>query len=319
MDRRWIPLAASLAAALGVWWYYAARPGNWSDFDQLWLAGRALVAGANPYAAVPQSFRWPLYYPLPAVLVTLPLVALPLPLARAVFGGVTAGLASWALCHHRPQALLLLLSCPFLYALDRGQWSPVILAACLVPALGAVLAVKPTVAAAAWLYRPSRVALIGAGVLALASLAVLPSWPLDWLDSLRTMRHFRSPVLLPWGFVLLLAAFKWRRPEARLFLLLATVPQTVVPYELVPLAVVPETRRETLIVALCWNLAYLFRVALNPAPLLTYANVGPHYFPDHWGAELAFGYLPILLLILRRPNRPACRATQSPVRQAHEV
>jgi hypothetical protein len=313
MDRRWIPVAASLVAGLWIWWYYAARSGNyWSDFDQLWLAGRALIAGTNPYAAVPQSFRWPLYYPLPAVLVTLPLVALPLPLARAVFGGVTAGLASWAVGRHRPQALVLLLSCPFIYALDRGQWSPVILAACFVPALGAVLAVKPTVAAAAWVYRPSRVALIGAGVLALASLAVLPSWPLDWLDSLRAMRHFRSPVLLPWGFVLLLAALKWRRAEARLFLLLAIVPQTVVPYELVPLAVVPETRRETLIVALAWNIAYLIRVGLNPVPPLTYANVGPHYVPDHWGAELAFGYLPILLLILRRPNSAASGSAPPP-------
>jgi hypothetical protein len=131
---------------------------------------------------------------------------------------------------------------------------------------------------------------------------VLPRWPLDWFAALRTIRHFRSPVLLPWGFVLALAALKWRRPEARLFLLLSIVPQTVVPYELVPLAVVPRKFSEALIVWLGWNLAYLFRVILNPFKLASYAGLGPNYFPYNWWAELTFGYLPVLLLILCRPN-----------------
>jgi hypothetical protein len=234
--------------------------------------------------------------------VTLPLTVLPLPIARVAFAGLTGGVAGWALARHRPQALLLLLTGPFLYALYRGQWSPVILAACLVPAVGVVVAVKPTVGLGAWIYRPSRVTLVGAAILTLISLALLPHWPLDWLASLRGMRHFRAPLLLPWGVVLALTALKWRRPEARLLGWLAVVPQTIVPYELVPLAVVPRTLRESLVVGVAWNLAYLFRVALNPAPLLSYADLGAHYFPTNWWAELVFGYLPVMFLILRRAN-----------------
>jgi hypothetical protein len=295
-------LGIGIAAAAFVWQYYYFRPSTWSDFDQLWLAGRALLVGTNPYVDVPTRFPWPLYYPLPAVLVTLPLVVLPLAIARAVFGALTAALAAWGLLRNRPHGLLLLLTGPFLYALYRGQWSPVILAACFIPAVGAVVAVKPTVGIGAWLYRPSRAAVVWAVVLTAASLVVLPRWPLDWFAAVHTMRHFRSPLLLPWGFVLAFAALKWRRPEARLFLLLCIVPQTVVPYELVPLAVVPRNLREALIVGLGWNLAYLFRVILNPVKLATYAGVGPNYFPFNWWAELVFGYLPVLVLILCRSN-----------------
>jgi hypothetical protein len=298
VNRRHLLLAISvgLAAATFVSQYYHFRPWAWSDFDQLWLGSRALLAGQNPYVAVPTAFPWPLYYPLPAMLVTLPFAALPLPIARAAFGGLTAGIVTWGLSRFRPHALLLLFTGPFLYALYRGQWSPVILAACFVPALGAVIAIKPTVGLGPWLYRPTRIALLGALGLTVVSLAVLPRWPVDWLASLRGMRHFRSPILLPWGFVLVLTAFKWRRPEAPL------VPQTVVPYELVPLAVVPSTFREALIVALGWNLAYLFRVILNPVTLASYAGVVSNYFPYNWWAELVFGYLPAMVLILRRPN-----------------
>lgn len=308
-------LTVGALAAVAVWCFYRSNPRNWSDFDQLWLAGRALVAGQNPYLTVPLSFHWPLYYPLPAVLVTFPLVAFPLPLARAVFGGVTLALATWVLHRYRPHAMWLLVSGPFLYTLDRGQWSPVILAACFLPALGAVVAVKPTVGLGAWFYQPSRVALVGASILTLASLLVLPRWPRDWFAALHMVRHFRSPVFLKWGFVLLLAALKWRRPEARLFLVLVTVPQTIVPYELVPLALVPATKRQALVVALSWTIAYLLRVASKPTPLLTYADVGPHYMPAHWVGELIFGYLPILVLILRRPNsgeRPADSIASAP-------
>jgi hypothetical protein len=228
-------------------------------------------------------------------------------MARALFGGLTVGMAAWALARYRPHSLPLLLTGPFLYAVYRGQWSPVVLAACFVPALGAVVAVKPTVGLGAWLYRPSRVALLGAAVLVAVSLVVLPRWPLDWLGSLHTMHHFRSPLLLPWGFVLALAAAKYRRPEARLFLLLSIAPQTVVPYELVPLAVLPGNLREALIVGLGWNLAYLFGVTLNPFKLGSYAGLSPTYQPHNWWAELAFGYLPALVMLLRRPNsaRPA--------------
>src|SRR5262249_19075549 len=59
-----------------------------SDLDQLWIAGRALLGGSDPYAAVARAhinLGYPLYYPLPAVILTLPLALMPLAAARLVF------------------------------------------------------------------------------------------------------------------------------------------------------------------------------------------------------------------------------------------
>jgi hypothetical protein len=48
--------------------------------------------------------------------------------------------------------------------------------------------------------------------------------------------------------------------------------------------------------------AYLLMVVIDPAPLLSHSSVTPDYRPHRWWAMLAFGYLPILGLILRRRN-----------------
>jgi hypothetical protein len=297
--------AVGLGAALLVWFNYRFSPGAYSDFDLIWLGARAILAGQNPYLSVPGSFPWPNYYPLTAQLLGLPLALLPLMGARCAFAFLTAAVATWAVVRHHRPALLLFVSGPFLYAIQRGQWSPLVLAACLIPAWGIVAAAKPTVGLAAILYRPSRVAVVGAVALTLLSLLVMPRWPLDWLAALSEQRHLRIPLLLPGGFLIALVLLRWRRPEARLLFLLAAVPQTVVPYELVPLAVVPRTRREVLLVAIAWMAVYLLMVVIDPAPLLSHASVPPDYRPHRWWAMLAFGYLPILGLILWRRNASA--------------
>lgn len=294
--------AVGLGAALLVWFHYRFSPDAYSDFDLIWLGARALLAGQNPYLTLPASLPWPNYYPLTAQLLGLPLALLPLMGARCAFAFLTAAVATWAVVRHHRPALLLFASGPFLYAIQRGQWSPLILAACLIPAWGIVAAAKPTVGLAAILYRPSRVAVVGATALTLLSLLVMPRWPLDWLAALSEQRHLRVPLLLPGGLLIALVLLRWRRPEARLLFILAVVPQTVVPYELVPLAVVPRTRREALLVAAAWLAAYLLMVVIDPAPLLSHSSVTPDYRPHRWWAMLAFGYLPILGLILRRRN-----------------
>src|SRR5215218_702199 len=59
------------------------------DFIQLWGGARALLQGADPYAAVGPGkavpWPWPLYYPVPALLPALPFTVLPLWLARAAW------------------------------------------------------------------------------------------------------------------------------------------------------------------------------------------------------------------------------------------
>src|SRR5262249_43749863 len=288
---------AGFLAALFVWWYYRANPWAWSDVDQLRLGAQALLVMLDPYSEVPKRFPWPLYYPLPAVMIALPLAPLPLWLARSAFAFLTTAVAVYSALRYRPLALIPLCSGAFCYALYRGQWSPLIFAACLIPAWQWLVAVKPTVALAAIAYRPSWTPVFAACSLLVISVLILPRWPLHWLQALQGQHHLRSPLLLPAGFLLALALLRWRRPEARLFVVLTAVPQTVVPYELVPLAVIPRTLREALIVSLGFTLAYIFRVALNPVKLQSFAGVSSHYFPYNWWAELAFGYLPSLVLI----------------------
>jgi hypothetical protein len=108
---------------------------------------------------------------------------------------------------------------------------------------------------------------------------------------------------LPGGFLLALAALRWRRPEARLLLAIAIAPQTIVPYDLVPLAVVPESRREVLLMALGWMVVYLVQVSLAPISIAAYVQFPTHdYLPRGWYAMLVAGYLVPLALVLRRPN-----------------
>lgn len=310
MGRRRALAAAFVGGALAagyVWLYYHTHPAHWSDLDQIWLGARALLAGENPYPAVEQSFAWPLYYPLPAILVGLPLALFSLTFARCAFAFLTAAVAIYAVARYRPSLWLLLASGPFLYAIQRGQWSPLILAACLIPAWGIVAAAKPTVGLAALAYRPSRVAFIGIAALVLLSLLVLPHWPFDWVEAARRNHHLRPPIVLPAGFMLGLAALRWRRPEARLFLVLACVPQTGVPYELVPLGIVPETLRERLVVAVNWMLVYWLFVAIGTGQLFGQADgeILAYVTLARWPVMLVFGYLPILLMILFRPRDPA--------------
>lgn len=298
-----IASSAGLLAALLVWFHYRFSPGEYSDVDQIWLGSRALLAGENPYDTVPGAFPWPLYYPLPALLVGLPLAPLSMMAARCVFAFVTTAVCTWAVLRHHRAALPLLASGPFLYAVQRGQWSPLILAACLIPAWGiVVLAAKPSVGLGALLYRPTRLVLIGTAGLFLVSLLLLSRWPFDWLAAMSLQRNLRVPLLLPGGFLLGLALLRWRRPEARLLLALAAVPQTVGLYELVPLAVIPKTMRQTLFVVAAWLVVYLIRVAFNPLPLIGHVHIPANYSPPRWWAILLFGYLPVLILILRRPN-----------------
>ena len=88
----------TIAIVIGLCAAYLAWPGvgvvGASDFNQLWYAARALLSGGSPYAAVGpgRTFDWPfpLFYPLPAVLVAVPFTALTPAGASMLFSGIAA-------------------------------------------------------------------------------------------------------------------------------------------------------------------------------------------------------------------------------------
>ena len=271
-----------------------------SDFSQLWYAARAQLAGGDPYGAVGpgRAFDWPfpLFYPLPAVLVAVPFTVLNAATASVLFSAISAGLLAWTFTRDAPYRLAGILSFSFYYAAAISQWSPVLIAAALIPSLGFLFAVKPTIGLALWLYRPSWQAVVGSTLFLIVSLLVWPGWPTEWMRTFGAGTHIRAPIASFCGPLVLIALFRWRRPEARLLIALACVPHTTLLYEALPLFLIPASWKEAaLLLALNW-VAELTLITLGPYPsLLEKAGMSATL-------SVVLLYLPCAIMILRRPN-----------------
>jgi hypothetical protein len=279
---------------------YATHPEFVTDFDILYHAAVHFLRGENPYPITHQWSYYPLYYPFPTVILAMPFSVLPLEQARAAFDITVGSLFVYALWRYRgSHALLAVASGAYLFALRNGQLTPLVVAAGLIPALGFLLVLKPNTGLAIWLWRPRRVAVLGGLVLLALSLVVLPSWPLDWWRALQVRNeHLVPPLLRPFGFLLLLAALRWRTAEGRLLLALAVIPQNVLPHELVPLALIPSNAVEMGIFVVGTWVTLLFAGRAWGIPDFTVPGLNA----ASWPAILLAVYLPMLYLVLKRPN-----------------
>ena len=77
---------------------------------------------------------------------------------------------------------------------------------------------------------------------------------------------------------------------------LALVPQTTLPYEMVPLLLIPRTSREMLVLVGLSLVAGAFTLQTDPRHHLTAAIL------QLWPVFLLLVYLPCLYLVLRREN-----------------
>jgi hypothetical protein len=292
-----------LLLALGLTFVLACRvllyiwmPDRSSDFDLLYdMAGR-LLRSEELYPSGTSSFL----YPLPAVLLGVPFRAIPLWLARPVFDVLVGWAFVYALWKYRgPYALLALVSGAYLFALARGQTTPLMVAATLVPALGFLSAVKPNTSAGLWISRPSWPPILGVSVFLALSLAVQPTWPFEWWMAVPAdTSHFVPIVMRPFGALLLLAALRWYTPTGRLLLALACIPQTTLPYELVALALIPANSVQMAVyVAGSWIAvaAAAGQLPLGHGPA-EWSRVG-------WPVTLIAVYLPMLGLVLLQRGR----------------
>lgn len=276
--------------------FYVWMPERTSDFDVLYEMAVRLVRDNDIYVLAPQSVP----YPLPAVLLALPFTALPLGLARPVFDVLVGWAFVYALWRYRgPYALLALVSGAYLFAMAKGQTTPLMVAATLVPALGFLAAVKPNTSAALWVARPSWLPILGVGVFLALSLAVMPTWPLEWWMALPPdITDFVPPVMRPLGALLLLAAFRWYSPDGRLLLAIACIPQKALPYELVALVLIPANGLQmALYVAGSWIAVAGATGRLPLGPGLAGWNT------NGWLLTLGAVYIPMLCLVLRQPGR----------------
>ena len=287
--------------------------GNVGDFALQHAAGRAVLAGSDPYVVAPQSWPWPYAYPLPAALVASLLAWLPAGIAFAAFTSVAFAALVYGLLRGGWYRLPALASGASVAALSLGQWSPLLTASLLVSPLAPLWVVKPNIGLALVAASPTRWRVV-AGVAVLAgSVALLPTWPASWLAAAGALGHVRSPLLLPGGLFLLLAATRWRRPEARLLLALSLVPQTLSIADTLPLlCLVPATLRQALTLALLSQLAAVASRLLILDALQGRAPTQHELLATDSAVTgpllLALTYLPCLFLVLRRKNE----ATPSP-------
>lgn len=301
-----IPVGSRIAIALviGACAAYLAWPGvgvvGASDFNQLWYAARSLLAGGSPYAAVGpgRSFNWPfpLFYPLPAVMVAVPFTVLNVAAASMAFSAISTALMVWALTRDAPYRLAAVLSFSFYYAAAISQWSPLLIASVLIPGLGFLLVVKPTVGFALWLFNPRWQAAVAGAALLLVSVVVRPVWPLEWMQTFGAGAHIRAPISTLGGPLILVALLRWRRPEARLLVALACVPHTTLLYEALPLFLVPASWAESIVLAVLTWVAQIVVITLQP-----YATLADRTATSA-AVSVALVYLPCLMMILRRPN-----------------
>jgi hypothetical protein len=294
--RLWLAGAFAFVAAVRVGLYLWAQESTsfTTDFDQLYHSGVILRDGDNPYRSPPPHLRYPFYYPLPAVLVAMPFTALPIALARPAFDIVVGWIFAYALWRQAPYALLALFSGAYLFAMRAGQTTPMVVAASLIPTLGFLLTVKSNTGLACLIARPSRQAIIGGLAVVALSVILLPSWPLDWWAAIQQSQHIRSPILRPFGWLLLLAAFRWRTSGGRLLLALAVIPQNTLPHELVPLVLIPGNAVEMAVYVVgSWVAVALTSAAMERATSLS------GLVTDVWFALLLSVYLPALYMVLR--------------------
>jgi hypothetical protein len=311
--RTMFAVGVGVAAALYVYAYALANPDFVSDFDQVWAGAAALWQGRNPYEVVgPRGaflWKWPLYYPLPALLIAAPFGLLPVVAARMLFASVSSSLLAFAITREGFSRWPLFISLAFVVNVELVQWSSLLAAAAMIPALSWVAVAKPNIgvaiAAAAQTRRTLAIMVGGSLILTVISFLVLPDWVSHWLTNVRSATHFKPLLVRPGGFLLLLGLLRWRRPEARLLVALASTPLTPTFYDPVLLFLVARSFREALALAAGTICLYFVVAFVAPRPNL-----------EDWGAIVATAsvwllYLPCVFMVLRRANRADASSSAS--------
>lgn len=279
--QRWHRLVAAVllgALAVAVFLIYTAygpsyMRGTAADLGGPIEGARRILNGehniyARPYALYDVTYS--LMYPLTASFLVLPLAPLPLPVAGAVFVGLTTAIAAFFLSRNRWDDLLLFASAPAFFSWALAQWSPLLLIQGLVPWTVAIGLCKPSVGVVMFAYRPAWKGVLPALLFLLVTLAWSPTWPYDWLHGALTaagtavgeVDEHAGALFAPGGVLLLAAAWRWRDPAARLLLALTVIPNRMWFYDQLYLGLIPQTLYRRLAwIACTWVAAAGWEVA----------------------------------------------------------
>jgi hypothetical protein len=234
------------------------------------------------------------------VLFVAPLSFLSVQAARISFATIGGAVLGFAIGRDQFRRIGLVFSAAFMIAIWRDQWSPFILAAFTLPAVALAIFAKPNLAVVYLAGRRTKrewtwILSLSAAIVAVST-AIRPTWMTEWWGALSTVPYVVAPVMRPGGFLLLAAVLRWKRPDARVLLALACVPQTPSLYDLLPLFIIARTTREVALLTLLTNV--LFGLVLYDGPFADFNS-----YAHRLGNLATFVvYLPMLLLVLRRPN-----------------
>lgn len=259
-----------------------------------------LFNGSDPYG-YPISLT-PMAYPLTAGIIAAPLaLVMPALAAGLFFGLASAMLANGLLREQQWWKLLVFLTYPYWIALHTVQWAPLLLAVTLYPALLPLTLVKPHIGLPIALTNLSGRRVVACCVLGLASLALMPDWPIRWLGHQAAPVRYMWPLLtLPFGPVIILATMRWHDTRAKFLLLFATVPQHRWGYDTLLLWFLPTTPRQGL---LMFAASWLGAAALVAGTVAGGVALGTALAVASW-------YLPALICVLQRGGIESGQRTQ---------
>ncbi len=272
-------LVGLLAAILS---YAVTYDGGAGDFGWALRAARDLLAGRDPYAYPFDIAHIP--YPLPAGILAFPFTPFADRLAGALFFGLSTSLLVYGL--RKPWQLLILASPAYVAAATAVQWTPLITALLLFPALAPLGLAKPHIALPVLLTHTGRRALGATVLFAGFSWWVRPDWIASFVAQIGPYGGVIPLMFLPIFLsvpVVLLTAACWRDQGARLTLLMAAVPQRMF-YDQLALWLVPNTPGEMVFLTISsWAVMFARGDALT------------------WPLRVVLGiYLPVLVIVLRR-------------------
>jgi hypothetical protein len=238
-----IGLTAAVLAGMAAYTYSFDQGAG--DFGWALRAARDLLDGRNPYDRPFGILAIP--YPLPAAFIGIPLTPLPDRLAGAFFFGASTGLLVSGLFLKGESWRLLMLAGPsYVYAIWTVQWSPLVTAMALLPALAPLGLAKPHIAIPVLAAKKMDYKVIVAGIsLLYISLMLIPNWPLTWLKQIRPFGGENFLLLvMPAGALVLMG---WK--GGWMLLLYTLMPQRPF-YDLLALWLLPSNRKQMMILTI---------------------------------------------------------------------
>ena len=312
----WVRVGAALVVGFcaGVWCYqYLTRNPQFfaADFTFPWRAAGYLSGGRDPYLLMPKVREYaasgPFPYPLTSALIALPFAGLAAPTAGGAFVAVSFALLTFGLTASAYWPLVTLLSAPAVLTLTTTQWSPLLLAAVLLPGLGWLGAAKPNLGLVAFALRPQRSTIVIGAILLAVAFWIVPRWPIEWMQHLRLATLTYRPVFSwPLGAVGLFGLLRWRTFEGRVLVAMTLVPLAPFHYDHLFLWLVPRTWRQSIALSAAAWCSVIAVLATTPHDLTR--------DPRMVEGLLAAGmYLPATILVLRLPNVGAAPSWAQPL------